>query len=132
MARNFNKAQVLEAIKGCNGIMTYVSKKLNCDWSTAQSYVKKWKDTVRAFQDETETVLDKAEQVLLEKLNTNDEQTAKWLLVKKGKHRGYGEALEIHRDESPLNINFEGMTREQLQVADNVEIGGLNEESAAD
>lgn len=132
MARNYTKAQVLEAVKGSRGIMTYVARKLQCDWSTAERYVKRYKETEQAFKDEMETVLDKAEQVLFERLNANDEQTAKWLLSKKAKHRGYGDSIEIRKDNEPLNITLENMCRAELIEADNVEIGEFDDEETTE
>ena len=49
MAKNYPKETVMEAIKGCAGVMEYVAVKLNCDWVTARTYVNKWPETKDAF-----------------------------------------------------------------------------------
>lgn len=140
MAKKIKKEEMLKAIQGSGAIISKIQKKLqkarneNISWATTKANIEKWPETKKAYDEEKESVLDFAENniqeaIILEK----DKQMSKWYLMMKGKDRGYEQnnTLQLANDE-PLNINFEGMTREQLKVADNVEIGGLNEESAAD
>lgn len=89
MGRRFTKEQVLQAIEKSAGIVSTIAKRLNCDWRTADKYIKKWKETQRAFEDQFEMVLDMSEGVLFKAIKSGDVQNAKWLLVVKGKNRGY-------------------------------------------
>lgn len=89
-----NKKQVLMAIKGCNGIVTTVAQRLNINWHSADNYIKKWPETLAAYNDETEQVLDFAESKIMDSIRKGNTNDAKWYLSKKGKHRGYGDDLQ--------------------------------------
>lgn len=127
MARHFTKEQVLDAIKGSNGIMSTIAGLLGCDWSTAEKFTQKWEETKTALQNEKERTLDAAENVILNALNAKDVQTAKWYLKMKGQDRGYVERQETTiKNADPLNINLSGgeLSAEEITSQDNVEIGG--------
>ena len=94
--------EVLEAIEESGGIVSTVQEKLKrvaddgrCSWLTADRYIKKWKETKEAFRSEREKLMDLAEQVIVEKLTESDVDTAKWVLGKLGKSRGYGDSKVI-------------------------------------
>jgi hypothetical protein len=104
--RNFDRETVLEAINGSGGIVSAIAKSLGCAWHTAETYVNKWESTKQAFAAEGETILDKAESLIERNITlglrtqqqqqrTVDSADAKWLLARKGKHRGYAERHEI-------------------------------------
>ena len=127
MAKHYTKDQVLEAIKGSNGIISTIASLLRCDWNTAARWIDKWEDTKTALQNEKKKTLDVAENVIFGALQAKDVQTAKWYLAMKGKDRGYVERQETTiKNADPLNINFAGgdMTAEEIAAQDNVEIGG--------
>lgn len=92
---DFQMEQVLLAIEDSGGIMSNVARRLNCTWDTAKAYCLKWDETKQALLNEKETVLDIAENTLLDKIKEGDEQSAKWYLSKIGKLRGYGDSLAI-------------------------------------
>lgn len=92
---DLQKEQVLEAIKDSGGIISTIARKLGCTWGTAREYSGKWEETREALKDEKETILDIAENTLLDKIKEGDEQSAKWYLSKIGKLRGYGDSLAI-------------------------------------
>ena len=92
---DFQMEQVLSAIEGSGGIMSNVARKLDCAWDTAKAYCLKWDETKQALVNEQETILDIAENTLVDKIKEGDEQSAKWYLSKKGKHRGYGDSVAI-------------------------------------
>lgn len=142
MAKKISKKQVLDAIQGSCGIISKVQRKLkaalqeNFAWETTKKLIEKWEETKKAFQEEKEAILDYAESNIHEAIVSNkDIQVSKWYLMTKGKERGYepNNTFQIANDE-PLNISFEGsrLTREELLKADNIEIGGLCEESTTE
>ncbi len=103
---DFDRETVLEAIKGSGGITSAIAKALGCQWHTADKYIHKWESTRQAFEAEGETVLDKAESLLERNITLGlriqqeehkivDSADAKWLLARKGKHRGYAERREV-------------------------------------
>lgn len=136
MAHNLTKDEVLEAIRGSNGIITNVQRKLEASrgqrisWDTTAKYVDKWEETKTALQSEKEAVLDMAEHnILKDIIDRHDVGTSKWYLRMKGKERGYEDTAKLQLDGTdPLNINLTGetMTAEELMNSDNVEITGVD------
>lgn len=92
--KNYTLEQVLEAVRDSYGIVSRVAERLNCDWLTADKYIKIHEGAKEAMAAETERVLDVAETKIIKALNMDDIGTAKWLLSTKGKHRGYNERFE--------------------------------------
>lgn len=130
MARKYTKDEVLEAIEGSAGILLTVSKRLQCTWDTAQRWINKWEETKTALKNEGEKVLDMAEGQVYKAIQANDLQTAKWVLARKGKERGWGEdnSLKLVNDD-PLRIDLTGdtMSAEELNEATDVEITGTGD-----
>jgi len=125
--RGYGMDEVLAAIEGSKGIVSYVAKKLDCDWNTARKYIDKWETTKAAFAAEREVVLDMAEMVLVKKLTEEDEGTAKWLLNYLGRHRGYGKAIDITTGGEPLPAPTERIiVREVIRETDTGERGDGN------
>lgn len=127
MAHHYTKEEVLDAIAGSAGIVLTIANRLKCTWDTAQRWIGKWKETEIAFQNEGEKVLDIAEGQVIKAINAGDLQTAKWVLSRKGKARGWNEdnTLKLTNGD-PLNINLTGetMTAEELMNSGDVEITG--------
>ena len=130
MAKKYTKDEVLDAIEGSAGILLTISKRLQCTWDTAQRWVNKWEETKTALKNENEKVLDMAEGQVYKAIQANDLQTAKWVLSRKGKERGWGEdnSLKLVNDD-PLRIDLTGdtMTPEELTEATDVEITGTRD-----
>lgn len=134
MAHNLTKNEVLEAVRGSNGIITNVQRKLEASrgqkisWDTTAKYVDKWEETKTALQSEKEAVLDMAEHnILKDIIDRHDVGTSKWYLRMKGKERGYEDTAKLQLDGTdPLNINLTGetMTAEELANSGDVEITG--------
>ena len=134
MAHNLTKDEVLEAVRGSNGIITNVQRKLEANrgqkisWDTTAKYVDKWEETKTALQSEKEAVLDMAEHnILKDIIDRHDVGTSKWYLRMKGKERGYEDTAKLQLDGTdPLNINLTGetMTAEELANSGDVEITG--------
>lgn len=134
MAHNLTKDEVLEAVRGSNGIITNVQRKLEASrgqkisWDTTAKYVDKWEETKTALQSEKEAVLDMAEHnILKDIIDRHDVGTSKWYLRMKGKERGYEDTAKLQLDGTdPLNINLTGetMTAEELANSGDVEITG--------
>lgn len=129
MARHYTKDQVLEAIDGSVGITLTVAQRLECTWETAKNWINRWEETRVAFASETEKILDVAEGKVFKAIKDGDIATAKWVLARKGRHRGYDETTMLKVDDSnPLNINFNGLSAEEITAADNVEINRGDDE----
>lgn len=134
MAHNITKEQMLEAIRGSNGITTNVQRKLEAargekiSWDTTQKYIDKWDETRTAVKSEKEAMLDYAEHnILRDIVERHDVGTSKWYLKMKGKDRGYEDTPTIQlANEDPLNINLTGdtMTAEALKESADIEVTG--------
>lgn len=91
--KEYKTEELLKAIDGSNGNMSIIADRLKCSWATARQYVS-YDDLARKrFEGETEMMLDKAERIINDNLDSPDIktrlETAKWLLSVKGKGRGY-------------------------------------------
>ena len=134
MAKDITKAQMLEAIRGSNGIVTNIKRKLEAIrgericWDTVDKYIHKWDETETALKSEKEEMLDMAEHnILRDIVERHDVGTSKWYLRMKGKERGYEDTPTIQlANEDPLNINLTGdtMTAEDLKQSDDIEVTG--------
>lgn len=91
----YSKRTVLQAIEGSGGIVSAVAKRLGCDWATARAYIQRWPETQAAFEAERERILDQAETTLYRAIQEGDVQAAKWVLSRLGRHRGYGDHVEV-------------------------------------
>ena len=120
MSKNYTREEVIAAITGNDpryiregkilgsaGIVSTVADRLGCAWRTAEKYIKKWKSTKRAFEDEGERVLDLAESKMMVAINEGDGRMIRYLLSTKGKGRGYTERQEITGPEGgAIKFNF--------------------------
>lgn len=133
MAKKITQEQVLEAIKGTQGLISKIQKKLEAAlgeticWDTVEKYVHKWEVCEAALKAEKEAMLDLAENNIFKALTQNDLATSKWYLRMKGKERGYVETQEIHNvNADPLNVNLQGelFSAEDLMQSGTVEVSG--------
>lgn len=137
MAKKITQEQMLEAIKGTQGLISKIQRKLEAQlgeticWDTVEKYVHKWSSCEEAVKAEKEAMLDIAENNVFKALTQNDLATSKWYLKMKGKERGYVETQEIHNvNADPLNINLQGelFSEDELKNCRAVEITN-NEEN---
>lgn len=104
----YTKDQVLKAIEGSGGIVSAVASRLGCAWKTADNLVKRWAEVREAFMAEREKVLDIAETTLIKSIQNGDTQDAKWMLSKRGKARGYGDALDVTSGGGKIVVTLRG------------------------
>lgn len=103
----YTAAQFIKAIPGSGGIISTIASRVGCEWHTVKRYIGKHPTVMKAYRDEQEKGLDRAESVLmgnialaLKQLQTEgrieqvDSSDAKWLLARKGKDRGYVERTQ--------------------------------------
>lgn len=121
--KNFPKKIILEAIKGSHGNVSVVAGLLHVDWKTAKRNIERFEETKTAMQNEVETIGDFIEAKAVEACNRGSESMIRYMLSTKYRNRGYEQnpVLKIDNQE-PLNITFDGITKQDLEAADNVEI----------
>ena len=101
--RSFSLEQVLAAIKNSYGITQRVADRLGCDWGTAKRYIHRWEATRVAFRAERERLLDASEETVTHAvIDERDVQTAKWVLARLGRSRGWGEERGEERDDDAV------------------------------
>jgi hypothetical protein len=102
----FTAQEVIDAIAGTGGIVSAIARKLGCTWNTAHRYIEGYPTIKAAYDAEVDSTLDIAESVLLDNIRLArrfqtdnktvvDSSDSKWYLTKKGKKRGYGDAIEV-------------------------------------
>lgn len=114
-ANNHYKAQqFIDAIPGTGGIVTKIAARVGCSWHTARKYIDNYPTVLRAYTDECEELLDTAESVIIQKIDEDDEQMAKWYLTMKGADRGYATKQRIQHsgegDDGEIEIRVLGRT----------------------
>lgn len=138
MAKDITKAQMLEAIRGSNGIVTNIKRRLEAIrgericWDTVDKYIHKWDETETALKSEKEEMLDMAEHNILHDIvERHDVGTSKWYLRMKGKERGYEDTPTIQMaSDDPIKIDISGepMSAEDLAGSPDIEVTGGDKE----
>lgn len=134
--KGFTKNQVLAAIKNCEFTYESVAKYLSqfapdgkCDGETAKRYIEKYgDDTKEAFKNSSLELRDLAIDNIKMALKRRDVKTSKWVLERLAREMFGNEITVNTENQNPLNINFEGLTKEDLLKASNIEINYGNEE----
>lgn len=124
------KDALLEALANSQGNISKVRRHLEvhgikAEWHTVEKAIHRWKETEAKYKDEKETLLDFAEDGLLQAVINKEAWAIKYSLSTRGRSRGYETSPTIKIDNAdPLNINITGdaMTGEQLEKSPMVEI----------
>lgn len=124
------KDALLEALANSQGNISKVRRHLElhgikAEWHTVEKAIHRWKETEAKYKDEKETLLDFAEDGLLQAVINKEAWAIKYSLSTRGRARGYETIPTIKIDNAdPLNINITGdaMTGEQLENSPMVEI----------
>lgn len=115
MAKNYENTTIKKAIEDSGGIIATIAERLGCEWHTAKKYIEASEDTKRAYEAETESVIDLAESKLIENIGANDNTAIIFYLKTKGKKRGYIEKTQLeHSGEIKTEI-ITTLTPEQLK-----------------
>lgn len=138
MAKKVTREQMLEAIKGSQGLVSKIQRKLEeitlepwNSWETVERYIHKWDSCERAVKAEKEAMLDIAENNIFKEMARGDVATSKWYLRMKGKERGYEDTPTIQLDNSdPLRIDITGepLSAEDLASFADIEVTGGDKE----
>ena len=142
MAKKLTQEQMLEAIKGSQGLVSKIQRQLEKitrepwnSWETVERYIHKWESCEKAVKAEKETMLDLAENNVFKEMAKGDIATSKWYLRMKGKERGYIDTPIIRLDNTdPLNINLQGelFSDEELEKSQAVEVPEYNDEESTE
>ncbi len=89
--------KILIAISGTGGLISAIAKKLGVHYHTVLNYEKRYESVKQAIEEERDKILDKAESNLFVRIKEGDEETSKWFLARKGRHRGYSEKIDTEQ-----------------------------------
>ena len=138
MAKKITQEQMLEAIKGSQGLVSKIQRRLEeitrepwNSWETVERYIHKWESCEQAIRAEKEAMLDLAENNIFKELARGDTATSKWYLRMKGKERGYEETPTIQMaSDDPIKIDISGepMSAEDLAGSADIEVTGGDKE----
>jgi hypothetical protein len=106
MAREYraNTKRIRNAIPGSKGIITEIAKKCGYCWSVTKKAIDNNPKLLQAWNDEREKILDETEIDLMTNMKV-DPVDRRFYLQTQGKHRGYGEKVEVNGGE-PLTIKI--------------------------
>lgn len=97
MAKNYTKAMVAKAIRKSSGLVLSVANNLECEWHTANTYIKKFK-LEKMLSEENEKMVDYTESKLFKNIDKGKEISILFHLKTKGKKRGYIESQKIEAE----------------------------------
>jgi transposase len=104
--------KILNAISGTGGLISAIAVKLGVHYHTVLNYEKKYESIRLAIEEERDRILDKAESNLFMRIKEGDEETSKWFLARKGRHRGYSEKIDTKQKiegtiETLIKVHYE-------------------------
>ena len=94
MADHYSAKKFIQAIPGSGGVISTIAKRVGCDWHTAKKYVTEYATVKNAYDNECETVDDKAESNIIESINDGNIGDSKWWLTRKRRNE-FGDNLDI-------------------------------------
>lgn len=103
--------QFLEAIEGSGGLVSLIAKRLGISWNMTKNRIGQSARLVRAYNDECERMLDKAEKTIFDCFEDESGQVklgaARFYLQTKGRLRGYAETEKKDEGEiEPVTIKI--------------------------
>jgi len=117
MARTqrFKVAQIEEALRKGLGVYVAAAKILRCSPNTVKNYVNRNPKLQRLRDELVEETIDRAEITLLTAIQNGNLQAATFYLRTKGRHRGYGDKVEVGGEVGVRHVNFEGAPLERVR-----------------
>lgn len=90
-----NAKTVAAALRKAGGVKAHAARALGIERETLDSYIKRWGEVARAYEEANEVNLDMAESMLLRQVREGDAQQVRYYLDTKGRARGYGKTLAV-------------------------------------
>jgi len=98
-----SKKKFIKAVEGTGGVLTTIAINCSVTRATVYSFLEKNPDMKLVVEEESEKIIDLAENKLFVKINNNQDWAIRYLLSTKGKKRGYIERNELTgKDGEPL------------------------------
>lgn len=93
--QKFTKKALIKAIENSFGVKSRIVARLGCARNTLDNYLKRYPELNLLMADEAERILDVAEEGLHDLAMFGDLNAIRFLLERKGRHRGWGPRTEI-------------------------------------
>ncbi len=87
--KKYTIAQVAEALRKGDGILSVAAEMLGCHRNTIYNYLEDHTELKDVLEESRETIVDEAEKVLLKKVKEEDIRCVMFVLRTLGRHRGY-------------------------------------------
>lgn len=104
-----SKRKFRHALKGTSGVLKEIAARLDTNPRQVRRYLLRpgWEDIRREWEEEKDRVLELAEDTVSEMILQRDDpkiaaDTAKWFLERKGKHKGFGDKIQIEGGDKPI------------------------------
>ena len=76
----YTAAQFVKAIKGSGGVVSLIADAVGCQWHTAKKYIHEHPSVFQAWENERNSITDKARHNILMAIDSKDLQMSKWWL----------------------------------------------------
>lgn len=93
--RKFTKKTIIKAIENSFGVKLRIAARLGCARNTLDNYLKLYPELNQLIADESERVLDIAEEGLYDLMAFGDFNAIRLVLERKGRNRGWGPRTEV-------------------------------------
>ena len=100
-----SRRKIKEAIPNSGGIISEISRRTGYSWTAVRDFINSDPELLRMLHDEEETIDDIAENVVIKKIVSGDETSAKWWLGKRRRQR-YGDNVDVTSGYQPLDIKI--------------------------
>lgn len=119
-----SKRKFRHALKGTAGILKEIAAKLDTNPRQVRRYLIRpgWEDIRREWEDEKDRVLELAEDTISEMILQREDpkiaaDTAKWFLERKGKHKGFGDKIQIEGGDTPIRHEVGVVVLDESHIA---------------
>jgi len=76
----FTAEQFIKAIPGTGGIISQIARIVGCEWNTAKKYIDEHPTVYQAWENERNSITDRAQHNILVAITEGDLQMSKWWL----------------------------------------------------
>ena len=81
--KKFTVKQFIDAIPGTGGVISALADKVGCNRNTAKNYIDKYQTVSDAFEQERNTITDRAKNNVVKAIEDGDLSISKWWLTVK-------------------------------------------------
>jgi hypothetical protein len=91
----FAASDIAAALRATAGIKTAAAKHAGCSVDTIDRYIRDYPTVAAAAQQARSGIVDRAESILVQRLNRGEWDAAKFVLTTLGKDRGWGHSVDV-------------------------------------